>query len=206
MEIREKEILKKSESLFRKRGFKHVTMDDIAREMGMSKKTVYKYFHNKRELILKNITGTIDIEKEEMCALRDTSDNAVEEMVRLIRHVIKMLERENPAVFKELKKYYPGSWRLMDSFMRKHIYKRIFNNIERGKQEGLYREEIDSDILSKMYVAKVQSIMADEWFPKSKYESRYLLEVLIDYHIRGIASKKGLEIFEKYRSADLINE
>ena len=77
MELREKEILERSDSLFRKRGFKCVTMDDIAREMGMSKKTVYKYFHNKRELILRNISGTINVEKKALCALKDNSENAV---------------------------------------------------------------------------------------------------------------------------------
>jgi AcrR family transcriptional regulator len=205
MEIREEQILKRSESLFRKRGFKRVTMDEIAREMGMSKKTVYKYFTNKRDLVLKNIRLKIELEKSQFCVLHDESKDAVEEMMRLIRHVIDMFEKNNPAVFAELKRYYPGSWTLMDGFIRKHVHQRIHQNIERGKREGLYREDIDSDILAKMYVAKVKSIMEEDWFPKSRYNKRHLLEVLIEYHIRGIAADPGLQLFDEYKKAGLLN-
>lgn len=204
MEVREEKILKRSESLFRKKGFKRVTMDEIARDLGMSKKTVYKYFSNKRDLILKNIGMVISAEKTQMCALKDESADAIEEMMRLIGHVIQLFEKNNPSVFAELKRYYPGSWKLLDSFVRNHIYKRIRNNIERGKQEGLYRQEIDSDILAKMYVAKVKSIMEEEWFPKSKYNKAKLLKVLIDYHIRGISSQAGIKLFEQYKTQGLL--
>lgn len=203
MEVREKEILEKSDHLFRERGFKQVTMDDIARELGMSKKTVYKYFDNKKQLILTNISRQIEQEKNQLCELKDSSIDAIEELVQLIKHIMKMFDQTNPGLFDELRRFYPGSFKVMIGFMKDHMYQRIYKNIERGKNEGIYRSEVDSDILAKMYVAKVRSIMDEEWFPKKDYDKKNLLKVFIEYHIRGIANDKGLELFENYKTEGL---
>jgi len=203
MEVREKEILKKSDYLFRKRGFKQVTMDDIARELGMSKKTVYKYFDNKKQLILTNIKSQIEKEKGRLCSMQEESKDAIEEMVQLITHVMRMFDETDPGLFDELKRFYPTSFDLMIGFMKDHIYTRIEKNIKRGKGEGIYRSEIDSDILAKMYVAKVRSIMDEDWFPIKEYDRKNLLLVFIEYHIRGIANEHGIALFEKYKTEGL---
>lgn len=201
MEIREKEILKRSESLFKARGFKGVTMDDIARDMGMSKKTVYKYFDNKKDLIQHIIKYQVRNEKDQLCSLEEHSKDAIEEMMKLIRHVVNMFDKTNAILFEDLEKYYPESWKMMNAFMSGHIYNRIVNNIKRGIEERLYRENLDPDILAKMYVAKVRAIMEESVFPKRKYNYKQLLRMLIEYHIRGIASAKGISLFEQYKTA-----
>lgn len=194
----EKEILERSEFLFRSRGFKRVTMDDIARDLGMSKKTVYKYFRNKKDLILQNIEGKINAEKSQFCELEKNSENAVQEMIQLIQHVIRMFEGSKPRLFDELRRFYPGSWKVLDGFLKRHVYKRIFNNIERGKREKLYRENIDVDFVAKMYVSQVRSIMMEELFPRNKYKKSELFKKLIEYHIRGIANERGNELYDEY--------
>jgi AcrR family transcriptional regulator len=203
MEMREKEILKRSEFLFKTRGFKGVTMDDIARDMGMSKKTVYKYFRNKKDLILQNIETRINSEKSRFCELEKNSEDAVEEMIQLIHHVTRMFDDTKPILFEELKRFYPGSWKVLDAFLKRHVYQRIFDNIQRGKHEGLYRLNIDADFVAKMYVSQVRSIMMEELFPKSKYKKSDLFIKLIEYHIRGIANERGKHLFDHYINLEL---
>jgi len=198
METRIYRILECANQLFKTQGFKQVTMDDIARELSMSKKTLYKYFRNKKDLISISVQAYIDKEKQEFCQIHDNANEAIGEMMSIIKHVVNMFETMNPNIFSELIVYYPESWEKMDGFLKNHIYEKIFKNIERGKQEGLYRKSLSSDIMAKMYVVKVKGIMEEDFFPTKSYKKKELLQALIEYHIRGIASKKGIDVLENY--------
>jgi len=199
METREFVIVQEADKLFRERGFKRVTMDDIAGQLGMSKKTLYKYFDNKRDLILSIMKYHIEDRKTQLCTMEGQAKDAIGQMVELIHHVSRMFEQVHPDTFDELKRFYPRSWKLMDEFMQQHVYERIVQNIEWGRKEGLYRVNVESDILARLYVAKVRSIFEGKLFPVDRYEKKKLLEILIEYHIRGIASEKGRNTFEMYQ-------
>jgi len=202
MNTKKYEILQIAGELFKNRGYKQVTMDLISSEMGISKKTLYKYFSNKKELIHSIISRYIDTEKSQFHKFSENTDNAVEEMVKLIKHVIQMFNDVDIRIYEDLKKYYPKSWKEMDSFLQVHIYNRIHQNILRGVIEGLYRENINADILAKMYVVKVLGIMEEQTFPGQIYDKMLLMTNMVDYHLRGILNVKGLEIYETYKISE----
>ncbi len=192
------QILNKAESLFMRYGIKSVTMDDLAREMGMSKKTLYQYVANKAELIENIFQLKIAEEQQMMATYRKESADAIDEILKIARHVIRELRQFSPTVMYDLQKYYRGTYRQMEAYHTRHIIKIIRENIERGIKEGVYRSNLSPDILSKLYVAKSSLVADPELFPLHQYNIEQLFKEHIIYHLHGVASPKGLEVFEQY--------
>jgi len=199
-----KQILTKSESLFMRYGIKSVTMDDIARELGISKKTLYQFVENKADLIQKIFNEYIKCEKAEMDEIFIASANAIEEILNIGKYVIQQLRELAPTVMYDLQKYYRESWKLMQSLHQQDVYQVIKANLERGIKEGLYREDLDPDIIAKLYVGKTSLLVDEALFPLKHYDKGCLFKEYIKYHIQGIASPKGLKLFKKLQVASAI--
>ncbi len=202
MEVKER-IIEQSMLLFLRYGIKSITMDDIARELGMSKKTLYQYVDNKADLIEKIIRQHIYNEKMALTAIRKLTKDAIEEMLMIAKHVIQLLRQTPPSMAFDLQKHYRPCWNLMEKFSHKHIYNVIKENIENGIKQGIYRDDIDADIVAKLYVAKTSLVVDEELFPLSEYNKETLFKEYIDYHIHGIASPKGLKLLEKHTKNQL---
>lgn len=179
-------------------GIKSVTMDDLAREMGMSKKTLYQYVSNKAELIEHIFQLKIEEEQKMMAAYKKESTNAIDEILKIARHVIRELRNFSPTVMYDLQKYYRGTYRQMEAYHNRHIIRVIRENIERGIKEGIYRANQSPDVVSKLFVAKSSLVADKDLFPLQQYHIEQLFKEHIIYHIHGIASPKGLELFESY--------
>jgi len=193
-----KNILEKVRCLYLKYGIKSITMDDVARELGISKKTLYQYVVDKTDLV----TKVLDIELLKREGDFDISyykgDNAIEEMITVNDHVIKMLKEYNPSTAYDLKKYYPELYRKFYEARHKKMYEWILNNLKRGKEENLYRQDINEEIIAKLYVYRNEVIIENDQFDLNEYTSpKFFIEVLI-YHIRGIATEMGIEILNKH--------
>jgi AcrR family transcriptional regulator len=190
-----KNILERVRCLYLKYGIKSITMDDVSRELGISKKTLYQFVSDKTDLVSK----VLDTEIERRAYDFDTmgiGNNAVEEMVLVNKHVHKMLKEYNPSTEYDLRKYYPDLYRKFRDGRRKKMYDWVLNNLKRGKEEGLYRQEINEEIIAKLYVHRNEVLMEDEQFNLVEYTSqKFFVEVLI-YHIRGIANEKGTRILQ----------
>jgi AcrR family transcriptional regulator len=197
MEVKDR-IIAQSMMLFLRYGIKSITMDDIARELGMSKKTLYQYVDNKADLIENIIRQHIDNEKMAITAIRKFTKDAIEEMLMIAKHVIQLLRETPPSMAYDLQKHYRPCWDLMEKFNQKHIYNIIKENIDNGIKQGIYRADINSDIVAKLYVAKSSFVVDEELFPLSEYNKETLFKEYIDYHIHGIASPKGLKLLEKH--------
>ncbi len=194
------QVLTKSEELFLRYGIKSVTMDDIARELGISKKTLYQYVDNKSDLIAQIIEKKTREEKSAMACIREESSDAVEEMLRVADYVIRELRQYSPVVMYDLRKYYRDAWKMMEAVHQRHIYDLIRDNLERGVQQGVYRADLDPDILAKLYVGKIPLVIDEELFPLQQYNLEELFRQYINYHIHGIASPKGLKLLEQHLS------
>ncbi len=197
---KEKEILSKVNELFMKYGVKSVTMDDIAGKLGISKKTLYLYVDNKADLINKTIALHLLQEKEDITRIISESKDPIDEMLNMARHIAYMLRQLNPSTMYDLQKYYGESWKLMESLHQDHIYGVIKGNIDRGIELGLYRDNLQADIIAKFYVGKSMVLVDEDIFPMKKYNREKLFLEFINYHIHGIASKKGLKLLEKHLS------
>ncbi len=198
MEIKER-IIKRSEELFMRYGIRSVTMDDIARDLGVSKKTLYAYFDNKTDLVRQIIKVHMN---DEHCSLKDiTSEarDAVDEILNISKFVIAKLRNYSPNTIYDLKKYYRECWVEMEAAQRRFVYAVIKNNISRGVSEALYRPSINPDIIAKLFVGKTTLVVDEDLFPLEQYNKQKLFQEYITYHIHGIASEEGLKALEAYQ-------
>ena len=199
MDLKEK-VFSQTEELFMRYGIKSITMDDIAKELGISKKTLYQLVENKADLINKIIEDHIKREKEAIDNITASSKDAIEEMINIAQYVSMMLRTVSPTVIYDLKKYYRNAFELMESLHRQYIYSVIKTNIESGINQKLYRKEIDADIIAKLYISMSSQLVDSQIFSLKEYNREALYGEMIKYHFNGIASSKGLELLKKHAS------
>lgn len=193
------QILEKAEEMYMKLGIKSVSMDDLARNLGISKKTIYQYVENKNDLVSAVVQCHIDEEKIVVLDILENSENAIDEMLKVAKYVISQLRKLSPTVVYDLKKYYRESWQMLERHDQEFVYNHIKTNIERGIKEELYSADVNTDIIARMYVSQNFSVVDEDIFPLQKYNREKLFEQFILYHIRGIACPKGLEVLEELR-------
>lgn len=190
-------ILAQAALLFRTVGVRSVTMDDVAQHMGMSKKTLYKYFCNKRDLVEKAMMHHVSTEVCELEGISTNAENAIDEMLRITRHVNAQFASLNPAIVYETKKYYPKSWALFEGYKNHVIHDRILQNLKDGIAQGLYRHEINPVVLAKIYVARIDLFFDPQLFPPEQFRITDVYREFMNYHIRGIASRRGVVYLEE---------
>ncbi len=180
-------------------------MDDVARELNISKKTLYQFYENKADL-LSSITDLNEKkDREAMTRILSESKDAIDEMFGIARYVTsEIMQIISPTALFDLQKYYPEIWAKFKEFNARFIYEHISNNIQRGIQEGLYRENINADIIAKLYVGKTHCVVDEDMFPSRTYDKLTLFKQYFAYHIHGIATAKGLKVLDK-RLDDLPN-
>ena len=172
-------------------------MDDVARHLGISKKTLYQYVSDKTELVSKVIDFDIKCKQEKFNKTDKKKLNAIEELFMVNRHVNKMLKEQNPSREYDLKKYYPEIYARFHTIKRDRMLESLKANIQKGKKEGQYRAEIDEDIITKLHVFRIENITEAEMFSVEEYTSpRFFKEIFI-YHIRGMANEKGIKFLEQ---------
>ena len=196
MTDKEKNILLQSRTLIFKYGIKSLTMDDISQRLGISKKTLYQFYENKSDLISKVIEFTITESKDLMTKATDKNANAIEELYTMYQTSTQIVKRLNPSLDFELRKYYPESFTLLESFRNSFIYSLMKVNLERGIKDKLFRDDLQADVIARIYTLAALEIFNTEIFPSEQYPTNQLVKELFTYHIRGIASKKGLDFLE----------
>ncbi len=194
----ENKTFQKIEDLFLRCGFKSVTMDDVARELGISKKTLYQFVDNKKDLIEKVVFAYIEEEKKLVTEISSTAKDAIQEMLMISKHVNLSLKKVNSNVIFDLQRYYPSAWDIIENYRIQYIYEEIMKNTEWGIKEGIYRKEINSKIIAKLYIGIMHRIFDLSFFPADKYKSSEIYIACVQYHIHGIASPKGLELLNEY--------
>ncbi|MBE9510254.1 MAG: TetR/AcrR family transcriptional regulator [Bacteroidetes bacterium] len=191
-----KTLIEKARELYYKYGIKSITMDDVAREMGISKKTLYQEVKNKTKLVEKVIDFEIEKRTREFKELDKNELNAIEELFEVNRQINYLLEKHNPSMHYDLRKYYPDIFKRLHESKQNRMLKSLIKNLEKGKREGLYRKEINNEIIAKMHVARVDKVMENSYVSIRDYTSGKFFSELFIYHIRGIANSKGIKFLE----------
>jgi len=189
-------ILEKVAALYMKYGVKSITMDDVARELGISKKTLYQYVENKNELVEKVVDYVLNKKDCEFKMISEKEMNAIEKLLEVNMHIIKTMKEYNPATEYDLKKYYPELFAKLHSVRKERMYQSIMANIKKGKEEGLYREELNEEVIARMQVSRFMNINEDDLLTKNDLQRSEFIHELFIYHIRGIANEKGIEVLE----------
>jgi AcrR family transcriptional regulator len=202
MEPQEK-ILQKAFDLFKRYGIRSVTMDEIAGQCGVSKKTVYQYFEDKDTLvesIMKNM-----IAKTELCCtdFSKVAENAIHQVFLIADMVQEMMEGINPVMMYDLRKYHNTAFAQLEKHKQQFIYSIIKNNMEKGIAEGLYREDIKIEVLTRYQLHNMTVVFDEDIFPKSKYTATELDYEITLYNLYGLATAKGVKLIEKYKQQRL---
>jgi AcrR family transcriptional regulator len=190
-------ILETSNELFLNLGFKSVTMDEIASKMGVSKKTIYKYFDNKTDLVAAvtdYMFDTVSFGIDGICALQM---NPIEEIFSIKRFVMKHLKDEKSSPQYQLQKYYPKIYASLTQKQFHVMQVCVLNNLKKGIKKGLYRTHIDLEFISRIYFNGMVGIKNKDLFPLTDYSMNTLMNHYLEYHLRGIATEKGLQELNK---------
>lgn len=204
MEEKRLDIIQRASLVFMRFGIKSVTLDDLCRELGMSKKTLYKYFEDKNDLIKKTFEFHLENDKQQCLYFNKVGENAVDSLIQLSRYIMATFTEINPAIFYDLKKYYPETWKLMDEHKHGFIHTKIKENVLRGVKEGLYRDNMNEDIIAELYVNSID-VLTNSPSLTGKYKISDIYKEVIRYQIRGIVSDKGIE-YLKLKFNNEINE
>lgn len=200
LEIQER-IVFKSDELFRKYGIRGVTMDDIARQIGVSKKTIYQFFPDKDELIMAVTRFNLDANENEVkCCSGMEADNAVDEMIKAIDSLTNMMQGYNPVMFYDLQKYHPKAWQLFADFKNTFLFNTILANLERGIREGLYRNDFDLEIVALMRLEQIDMVFRLEVFPPARYQITKVMAQLTEHFLYGVVTLKGHKLVNNYRN------
>lgn len=202
--MEEKEILDQVITLFMQYGIKSMTMDEIARQLGISKKTLYQYVANKNELVTKVMAMKLGEEKDCIYQLFESGSNPIDELMQITDFVRSNMKEIHPSVMFDLKKYHPDAWKLMQDHKESFIYNSIMHNLKKGVDTNLYRENLIPEIIAKLYLGMVNVIISGENFSESNYSQAELHEQMIRYHIRGIANENGRNYLkEKFKGNNI---
>ena len=187
-------ILQKASQLFLDLGFKSVTMDDLAHEMGISKKTIYFHFENKTKLVEEATMHVFCEISNGIDQIRGQEKNPIEELYEIKKFVMSRLKDEKASPQYQLQKYYP---KIFDTLKNKQYEKMqhcVVNNIERGLAQGIYRPNIDVQFIARFYFAGANIIKDATLFPPESFTTTALMENFLEYHLRGIVTPKGRTI------------
>ncbi len=186
-------------------GIKSVNMDDLARHLSISKKTLYKHFKDKNDIVNEVISIIIQEERSAINEIKEDCENAIDGMIKVTQFVQDKLKDTHPAVMFDLQKYYPESFKLLMEHKNGFINEVIINNTHQGIKEGLYRKNITPEIISRLFLGNISLIMSMD-IEKSLHFTFALLHIeMVRYHIRGIASEQGITYLKEYLNNDQLN-
>ena len=192
------DITKKAEQLFFKYGIKSISMDDLSREMSISKKTLYTFVDNKDELVYLVVQNHIAREKIKSESIIHHSKDSVDEFIQIIMHNHEELNSLNENVIYDLQKYHPKSWNLLLEFTEQYIFNHILHNLKRGIKEGFYREDMNPETIALIYISSIDSILKNIHLKHTEKNVAKTIREYAIYHLNGIVSDNGKELVKKY--------
>ena len=198
MEIKDR-ILQGAEELFFKYGIKSITMDDIAKHLAVSKKTIYQYFSDKNEVVEMLMKMKLKEDECEFKEIQKESENVVVEVFGLMKHMSIMLAKINPNIFYDLQKYHPQAWKMFLQFKEECMSKMVEKAISKGIKDKLVRDDINPKIMARLRIEEIGMGMNPDIFPPGKFKIVDVQLALIDHFLHGICTIKGHKLINKYK-------
>lgn len=198
IELRER-IVAKASVMFERNGIKSVTMDNIAGQMGISKRTLYENFKDKDELLVECFVYQNKETHAEVDRIAKTSSNSIEILLRLFFYMWRKLRTTNRNYYSDMKKYHPLISTLFENERKEHIRSAALL-MEQGKKEGLIRADLKLEIVSMLLKAQFEMLRSSDDFDTSRYSFIEIFETIFMNFIRGIATAKGVAFIEEFIS------
>jgi AcrR family transcriptional regulator len=193
-------ILEKGTQLFFRYGVKSVTMDAIAADLGISKKTIYQHFPDKESMVYEVVQAFIaqDIVKWE--ELDRLYSNVIEKMFRSFEMVKDMVTQMNPHLLFEIQKYFPKAFQLFKDHGEKCIHQNLIADFKKGAQFGYFRNDVDFELLARLRMAEVDLAFNPDFYPSNKLSLYETQLTMLDIFMRGILTEKGLTLYNSYQN------
>ena len=195
MEEKDKIIEQIEDKLF-KEGFYKTTMDEVASELGMSKKTIYKFFPSKDDLVMAIAKHFMNVMKSKIVPALNTDKNAIEKLAELINILAAASDKISTKRMEEMKRHFPEIWNEIDKFRTKMMFENITKVIDQGKSEGLF-VDYPTTIIMNVLVNSVRNIVNPEFILNHSYSIIEAAQYTFRIIIGGIVTEKGKKLFNQ---------
>jgi TetR/AcrR family transcriptional regulator, cholesterol catabolism regulator len=200
--VRER-ILDKAQELFFRYGVKSVTMDDIARELGISKKTIYQHFEDKNAIVYAGVEHHFECDREIAERMQAEAPDPIAEVVMTSEMMRQTMSGMNPTAIFDIKKYYPQAWDLFSKYKKDFILDIVKKNLMKGVELGLYRANINVEVIARFRLEQVEMGLDPYLFPLAQFNPLDTQLELLDHFLRGIITLEGLNLYENYLKKQL---
>lgn len=190
-------ILEKATDLFTRYGIRSVTMDDVAKHLSISKKTLYQHFTDKNELVETIVKAQVEMTEGNCRLFQKQAENAVDEMILILEFINQYFSKRNPTAFHDLQKYHPEAWKHFINHKHNFLRKSIEENLKRGMKEGLYRKDLDIRIISRLRMEQVDAVFNGEIFPTPDFNLSEVHVHSMKLYMYGITTLKGHQLIDK---------
>jgi AcrR family transcriptional regulator len=190
-------ILDHVSKLYHRYGIKSITMDDVARNLGISKKTLYEHFRDKKDLVGQVLQSEYNQGCQVFDALEHRNLNAIEELFEIYSLINSQVQEYNPSMEYDIRKYYPELHSHIRSARRKMLFDNSIRNMLKGKKEGLFRKNLNAELIAKLHLFRIENLYNSDLFTPEDLSSFDTFHELFVYHLQGIMSEKGRAFFDK---------
>ena len=191
-------ILQAGVELFWRYGIRSVTMSDVAAELGISKKTIYQHFSDKDAIVQEAVHQQMLCEKQQMEDIEREATDPIDEVLRISDHIRAMFSTMNPALLYDLKKYHPTAWKMFQAHKQDKLLEGISRNMQKGREQGLYRTDLNVEVLAKMRLEQVELGFDPTIFPPDRFNILEVQLQLVHHFLRGILTEKGFQLYYSY--------
>jgi AcrR family transcriptional regulator len=205
MDERRDFIVEQAHRLFMQYGLRGVTMEDLAREMGVSKKTLYVHFTDKNSLVEAAVASFLSQHQAAAEAIFQTSPNPIDQLWGIAGAIQSQLQQVKPSVYLELRKYFPSAYKLFENYQQQSIRKQVVANLIGGIEAGWYRASLNPEILSRLFIQLMPMKMDLLIFQPDRFDFNTLHREMLMYHMHGICSSKGLEYLTQHYASEFPN-
>ena len=200
MEISD-QLLTKALELFKRYGIRSVTMDEISGQCGISKKTIYQHFSDKDHLVKTSVQQMLGLVQQGCTRFAAASDNAIHEMFMAMDMIREIFSDVNPAMLYDLRKYHYTAYQELDAHKKNFMRGMVEQNLARGQQEGLYREDIKVPVMVELHNSLTSIIFEQDGFAKMPYGIADIQIEIITHYLYGLSTPKGAKLIDEYKHA-----
>jgi len=195
----EERIIEGAEELFLKGGIKSVTMDDIARHLGVSKKTLYLHFQDKNDLVIGLVKKKLKEDENQMADIISRSTNVIDEMINMMKCSEEIFSRINPIVIHDMQKYHPQAWKQFQNFKADVLVRTMEELLTKGIDQGYIRPDIDVKVMSIMRVHQLELGFNPSVFPIAEFNTWNVQQQFQEHFNYGVCTLKGFKLLDQYK-------
>jgi AcrR family transcriptional regulator len=194
-----KRIIDFSDELFWKQGFRNITMDDISKNLGISKKTLYLHFKDKETLVKEVVKNRTENQESEMQLIRMTAKDPIDEILKISNYLRILLEGMHTTLLIDIQRFYPDAYKCYQEYKAKCMIDSVYQNMVQGIRLGYYRENINLDVLCQMRLLQVEQAFEMYTSVSHKYSIQDIQIELLEHFMYGICTMKGHKLINKYK-------